>query len=167
MDASFRTYYMDEAVFNLAQVVEEAQAELEDVEFDALVGTGFSGSIVIPALALTLGKKFVLIRKETDDSHHGRGRMVGQLGERWIFVDDFISSGATRRRVMQKVADALRDGDFLIEKPITMVGQYMYQARAMGNPGFTPFCPDWTPRDMQRVRGSSECNCPLCQSNYR
>jgi orotate phosphoribosyltransferase len=133
--AKFRTYYMDHALFNLSDVIEAAEKDLADIDFDTLVGTGFSGGIVIPALALTLGKDFALIRKETDDSHHGKGRMVGQLGTRWIFVDDFISSGRTRTRVIDKVADAVVGTG----QPTTMVGQYMYQDRT-----FAPFSPGWS-----------------------
>lgn len=124
MDAKFRTYYMDEAVFNLSEVIETAKQRLADVDFDTMVGTGFSGSIVIPSLALALGKKFVLIRKETDDSHHGKGMLVGQLGEKWIFVDDFVSSGKTRQRVIDKVAEWSADYDVDTE----LVGQYTYQS---------------------------------------
>lgn len=104
----FRTSYMDNAVFNLETTLREACKVLRPVsdEFDTLVGTGFSGGLVIPALALRLHKKFVLIRKEGDDSHHGPGRLLGTLGERWIFVDDFVSSGATRERVIEKITYA-------------------------------------------------------------
>ena len=121
----FNTYYMDEAVFNLEQVVKTAVERLADVEFDTLVGTGFSGGIVIPSVALALGKKFVLIRKETDDSHHGKGRLLGELGARWIFMDDFVSSGRTRQRVLNKVDEYVRMyADQGAETEF--VGQYMY-----------------------------------------
>ena len=123
-DTKFRTWYMDEAVFNLAEVIETGKKRLARVNFDTLVGTGFSGSIVIPSLALALGKSFVLIRKETDDSHHGKGNLVGALGERWIFVDDFVSSGRTRNRVLTKVEEWAREYDCTTE----FVGQYMYQS---------------------------------------
>lgn len=120
--------YADMAVNDLPGVVERAQRDLADVDFDTLVGTGFSGSIVIPMMAAAMGKNFVLIRKETDsDNHHGPGRLIGNLGERWIFVDDFISSGATRSRVMVKIAHALVEGGRLHPgAETTMVGQYMY-----------------------------------------
>ena len=122
--ARFNTYYMDRAVFNLPEVIETAQEKLADVDFDTMVGTGFSGGIVIPSLALAMGKKFVLIRKETDDSHHGKGRLLGDLGERWIFVDDFVSSGKTRERVIDKVKEAAED----TYQATKMVGQYMYMS---------------------------------------
>lgn len=122
MNAIFETFYMDDAVFNLADVIEDAEEDLADVDFDTLVGTGFSGSIVIPSLALAMGKKFVLIRKENDGSHHGGGRPVGSLGKRWIFVDDFIYSGATMARVIDKVDQAARQRGVETE----MIGSYLY-----------------------------------------
>lgn len=122
--AKFNTGYMDNAVFDLQGVVREAVAILKPVasEFDTLVGTGFSGGIIIPTLALRLRKKFVMIRKENDDSHHGSGRLLGELGSRWIFVDDFVSSGATRRRVVEKVEAAA----LLHDHQTTLVGNYYY-----------------------------------------
>jgi orotate phosphoribosyltransferase len=113
---------MDDALFSLPEVVEEAAEVLKRVDFDTLVGTGFSGGIVVPTLALAMGKKFVLVRKDTDDSHHGRGQLLGELGERWVFVDDFVSSGRTRTRVMEKIKETAQNWEI----DTTMVGQYMY-----------------------------------------
>lgn len=130
----FSTYYMDDAVFNLQSVIDTAKERLADVDFDTLVGTGFSGGIVIPSLALALGKKFILIRKETDDSHHGHGRLLGDLGEKWIFVDDFVSSGKTRDRVISKINEAAS----LWKAETKLVGQYMYINHSEGGPQFEP-----------------------------
>jgi len=138
--AQFNTYYMDSALFNLEEVIQTAADRLRDVDFDTLVGTGFSGSVVIPALALAMGKKFVLIRKETDDSHHGKGRLLGELGKRWIFVDDFVSSGRTRLRVIEKIEDAKREYETTSE----MVGEYMYVNYSDVGPELNPFRADWT-----------------------
>jgi orotate phosphoribosyltransferase len=122
--ARFRTGYMDRALFDLDAVIRLARKDLLPHldEFDTLVGTGFSGGVVVPALARSLRKKFVLLRKETDDSHHGSGRLLGDLGERWLFVDDFVSSGHTKRRVQEKIAAAA----ILEDSPTTYVGDYLY-----------------------------------------
>lgn len=120
--AKFRTGYMDKALYDLENVIEQARIDLADVDFDTLVGTGFSGGVVIPTLAMALGKNFVLIRKESDDSHHGPGRMIGALGERWIFVDDFVSSGRTKERVIEKV----EAGCIVEDHSSTYVGDYLY-----------------------------------------
>lgn len=134
MGTQLRTYYMDTALFDLKSVIETAQKRLAGVDFDTLVGTGFSGGVVIPALALAMGKKFVLIRKETDDSHHGRGQLLGELGERWIFVDDFVSSGRTRSRVIEKVEEVARN--YVVDT--TYAGQYMYVNYSDEGPQFEP-----------------------------
>lgn len=158
---TFATYYFDEAIRDLPGVIETAKERLDGVDFDTMVGTGFSGGIVIPALALSMGKKFVLIRKEGDDSHHGGGKLVGQLGGRWIFVDDFISTGRTRERVIRKIASAVYD----TRVTTTMVGQYMYQ-RYWGEeekPGkFEPFSEDWAPKELKAQKKTSACPCSLC-----
>lgn len=138
---TFQTYYMDDAVFSLAEVINTAKERLGGVDFDTMVGTGFSGGIVIPALALAMGKKFVLIRKETDDSHHGKGRMLGELGNKWIFVDDFVSSGKTRTRVIEKVNTAV---DCFGERVKSeMIGQYMYINYSDQGPQFEYSHPQW------------------------
>lgn len=144
MGREFRTGYMDRAVTNLRGVIDEARHDLLGVDFDTIVGTGFSGGLVIPALALELGVKFVLVRKESDDSHHGPGRLVGDLGERWIFVDDFTSSGATRRRVVEKVGEAVA-GHWQGPFDTTYVGDYYYANYGTTRPRFQPFNPeDWS-----------------------
>lgn len=139
MNQRFNTYYMDQALFDLESVIGTAAERLADVDFDTLVGTGFSGSVVIPSLALRMGKKFALLRKDTDDSHHGRGRLVGEIGDKWIFVDDFISSGKTRTRVIEKVSDALLLNGMVSE----MAGQYMYVNYSEEGPEFEPFSNSW------------------------
>lgn len=140
--AEYKTYYMDDALFRLEEVIETAKEALADVDFDTMVGTGFSGGIVIPSLALAMGKKFVLIRKDTDDSHHGSGRLLGDLGERWIFVDDFVASGRTRERVIRKVDEVTSTPGFKVATE--MVGQYMYVNYSDEGPQFQPFQHAWT-----------------------
>ena len=117
----FKTGYLDAALVDLDGVLETAERILADYDYDTLVGTGFSGALVVPALALRLGKQFVLVRKENDGSHHS-GRMIGQLGKRWVFLDDFVSSGTTRKRVRRAVHLSCEERGWKTEH----VGDYLY-----------------------------------------
>lgn len=140
---TYPTHYFDSALDELGEVIATAKEDLADVEFDTLVGTGLSGAIVVPALALAMDKSFLLVRKDQDDSHHGGGRLVGRLGLRWVFVDDFVSTGRTRTRVMTKISAA----DTRSFRP-RMVGQYLYMRSDGGDPTvrFQPFEEDWARR---------------------
>ena len=125
---TFSTGYMDRGVFNLPEVIETAKLRLADVDFDTLIGTGFSGSVVIPSLAMAMGKTYVLVRKPGVSSHSHRD-LLGELGERFVFVDDFVSSGATRRRVFDTLKAEVDLAD-QYRSPVpplpTCVGEYMY-----------------------------------------
>lgn len=122
MVIKFRTQYMDRALFDLTEVVDEAMVKLADVEFDTFVGTGFSGGVVVPFLATMMNKNFLLIRKDDDNSHHGGGKALGTMGNSWIFVDDFSSTGATRRRVLEKLHDTCGD----LGHQAQWIGSYYY-----------------------------------------
>lgn len=112
------------------KIARDMRKALADVEYDTIVGTGMSGGIVIPQLARLLKKHPLIIRKEGVDTH-AMYPAVGKLGHRWIFVDDFIGSGATRNRVMNAVAGiaAKRDvtWDDEVAWPTEFVGSYLYQ----------------------------------------
>lgn len=143
---NFTTGYMDCAVDDLSAICEQARIDLArtGVDFDTIVGTGFSGGIVIPMLATLLGKKWVLIRKEGDDSHHGPGRLLGHLGERWLFVDDFVSTGRTYRRVVKKINEA-SVGHYRGPFRTDHVGAYQYAIRiehTADHPRFIPYAPE-------------------------
>lgn len=130
--AQFPTSYCDDAVYRLPALLRVAKKDLAEVDFDTIVGTGFSGAMVIPALAMRMRKKFVLIRKDNDDSHHGGGRLVGELGARWIFLDDFCSSGATRKRVIEKIDEAVLTRNL---EDVVHVGSYYYSGFAWRDKG--------------------------------
>lgn len=70
-------------------------------KFDSIVVTGVSGLVVGPAAALRLKKPLVVVRKPDDSSTHSARKVEGhmRLGKRALFVDDFVSSGETQRRV--------------------------------------------------------------------
>lgn len=71
-------------------------------EFDTLVGTGLSAALVLPTLAHRADKHFAIVRKP-EDSTHSCHALEGQLGKRWIFVDDLMESGATFVRVWDAI----------------------------------------------------------------
>src|SRR4051812_16554608 len=89
--------YLGEAFSDPSVLIEEAKRTIKG-KYDTLVGTGLSGSLVIPLLARGLDCDWLIVRKENDGSHSTKPA-EGRLGRRWLFVDDFIASGATLRRV--------------------------------------------------------------------
>lgn len=86
-------------------MVAKATKVLEGVDFDTMIGTGLSGALVVPLIARAMNKAFAIVRKENDSSHRERA-IEGTIGDRWIFVDDFVSSGATLNRVKEHVKNA-------------------------------------------------------------
>jgi len=93
------------------------------VDFDTMVGMGLSGSLVVPVLARLFDVNFAIVRKEY--SSHDHSEIVGRIGHRWIFVDDFICSGQTLQRV-KNVMDVTKRGSFRLND-LKYVGSYEYQ----------------------------------------
>lgn len=118
--------YMNRA-YDPELVIINAREQLADVDYDTMVGTGVSGAIMVPQLARELGKNWLIIRKPTDKSHSDLPA-EGMLGDRWIFVDDFIDFGGTKRMVLTAVEEIVKDyGYYATEDPVTYVGDYLYQ----------------------------------------
>lgn len=92
-------------------------------EFDTIVGTGLSGSLVLPSLARAFTRHFgrkisyLLVRKDNDGSHSFR-ELEGSIGTRWLFVDDLVETGSTLRRCIRKVASSVPDAE--------LVGVFLY-----------------------------------------
>jgi adenine/guanine phosphoribosyltransferase-like PRPP-binding protein len=100
---------------DLESTVRAASARLRSVAdtFDSIVVTGMSGVLVGAPLSLRLKKPLVVIRKDNDNTHQYDGRVGGtklinltNLGQRALFLDDFTSSGETRKRVVEKIREA-------------------------------------------------------------
>lgn len=98
-----RTGYFDVAFDDTQALIDNAARSLARVDFDTFVATGLSGTCVATLLGHALDKKVLIVRKEDDQSTHSSKRYAGNLGKRWVFLDDFVSSGATRRRVKAMV----------------------------------------------------------------
>lgn len=69
---------------------------------DTLVGTGLSGGIIVPMLAKAYGMHYVIVRKEGTQTHDS-SILYGVMGKKYIFVDDFIQSGETLRRIQKQL----------------------------------------------------------------
>jgi hypothetical protein len=100
----------------------QARDVLAGVSYDTMAGTGMSGALVIPMLARELDSRWLILRKPGDSHHHGSSPGQGSLGNRWLFVDDGIKTGATVRRVYDQVTRiAAQRGH-----PTEFAGAYLY-----------------------------------------
>lgn len=115
--------YMEQ-VHDEEVLIDHYKAVVEDREVDTLVGTGLSGVLAITKLATAIGIDYLAVRKENDGSHSS-SMVEGDLGSKWMFVDDFVSTGTTFKRVYSAVTDAASRnrhktkfvGGFLYERP--------------------------------------------------
>jgi adenine/guanine phosphoribosyltransferase-like PRPP-binding protein len=76
-------------------------------EFDVIVVSGLSGVIPGAIFAYMYDKQLVVIRKDDDITHGVRteGGSYFEPGTPFVVVDDFMSSGATMRRIFEKVIE--------------------------------------------------------------
>jgi len=83
--------------------VKELRKFYKKEPFDAIVFMGVSGSILAGALSLELGIPIVCVRKD-DDNNHSSYKVTGPTNfEKYIIVDDLISSGATVETILYKI----------------------------------------------------------------
>lgn len=107
-----------------AGIVTGAMRNLAGVQFDTFVCRGISGILVAPLLARAMSKHFLIVRK-ADELSHSYCKVEGTFGHYWIFVDDFISSGETRRKCQEAVRE-------MVCGPGVFVGTYEYSAINFG-----------------------------------
>jgi orotate phosphoribosyltransferase len=96
--------HSDHAQETTASLVRRLREATKGVRYDTMIGIGISGALVIPAVGRATRKQWALIRKDGEYSHAGNNHFEGAIGERFIIVDDFISSGATVGVILEKVA---------------------------------------------------------------
>lgn len=112
--------YFDKALcYTNGELIETMRHRLNGVKYDTIVGTGLSGTIFTARVAPGLGKSFAIVRKKDDKSTHSGTKVEGIVGERWVFADDFISSGATFKRVLEMMKAHRPNAQF--------VGAYEYE----------------------------------------
>lgn len=99
-------------------LIEIARGKLAGIDYDTLVGTGMSGALVVAVLGRALNKFYAVVRKPGDTMNHSGNPIEGKIGNRWLFVDDLVSTGATLARVKAAIR----------EVPSIYVGHYTYGA---------------------------------------
>lgn len=134
-------------VYRLDYLICHAKRMLANVEYDTMVGTGLSGALVVPRMAEAMGKEWLIVRKGTDHAHTSKPA-EGTLGERWIFVDDLIDTGATERRVRRAIGAMVRRSYYRVST--RYVGAYEYSPMY----GYADY-PEWTPRRGHLIKSQS------------
>lgn len=89
----------------------------EQLEFDTIAFSGMSGSLIAPIIADKLKKQMILVRKGKDDTHSHCSCEGFKDVKRYIIVDDGISTGATLKRIKDRISqfnlDAVPVGIFM------------------------------------------------------
>lgn len=130
-----------ESIRDLSRIVTNFKRIMpSNVEYDTIVGTGLSGAIVVPILATACDKNFFIVRKPNVSSH-SMNVGEGTIGRRWIFVDDFISTGESRERCKAAIEYFIRRhwqdyyySDDAEDFKSEYVGSYQYERNSFIDP---------------------------------
>lgn len=97
-------YYFRDALSGTSRttIINRMVAVLENRGIDAIVVTGMSGAVIGAIVAERLNVSLVIVRKPTEKSH-SYAPVTGDFGKGWAFIDDFVDSGDTLRRVKDAV----------------------------------------------------------------
>lgn len=124
-------YHGDYSLDDLAVVVGWCTDALRPKrrDFDSIVVCGMSGVVVGSPVALATGKPLVIVRKD-GDKHHGMNSAVNfdRIGERWIWLDDFVSTGDTFRNLRSRVTVKAQD----LKMQPAYVGYCLYRFHECG-----------------------------------
>lgn len=96
------TSYLTKPLLHPDQLIEDCRGWLKTIKCDTLVGRGMSGAIAVPLLARHFGKHWAVVRKPKDETH-SEYKIEGEIGERWLFVDDLLSTGNTLDQTVRTV----------------------------------------------------------------
>jgi adenine/guanine phosphoribosyltransferase-like PRPP-binding protein len=105
-----QVYNLSEFVHTVKKTVAKARQIMTMEEYDSIAFTGTSGAAMAYILSAELGVHLICIRKATDSSHYvrGHGQLEGNVSaKRYLFVDDFISSGTTFRTVREFIKNKM------------------------------------------------------------
>lgn len=105
-----KVYNVSEFARTVKRTIQAAIRMRETIPFDSIAFTGSSGAAMAYILSAELGIPLICVRKETDNSHYTKSHGVLEgfvKAQRYVFVDDFISSGETFRKVKEVVEGKL------------------------------------------------------------
>ena len=95
---------------NIGLTIRMAKKIMLDLPFDSIAFTGTSGAALAFILSAEMGIPLLCVRKQSENSHYVRttGLLEGNVNTRkYLFVDDFTSSGATFDRVRKYLEEKL------------------------------------------------------------
>jgi hypothetical protein len=115
--------YLTSAFCHPKEFLEHPNLASRRMTFDTVVVTGVSGMLLGPIIAYKYDKNLLVVRKPDDSSNHSTMSVEGALGDRWLFVDDQTSSGATLSRVKQAVGAFART---VAHRDTLWIGSYFY-----------------------------------------
>jgi adenine/guanine phosphoribosyltransferase-like PRPP-binding protein len=98
--------------------LDNAVKTLDGLDFDAIAFQGMSGALFASPLSLRINKPIIMVRKESDKNHSGLRAEGYQATKKYLFVDDFISSGKTFDHVKEVLNSFAPDAQ--------CIGTYVY-----------------------------------------
>lgn len=127
-------YHGSPGLADIRSVIAASVDDLRPVagRVDSIAVTGLSGVTIGIPVGLVLDVPVVIVRK-IGEFHHG-GSLVENaeyLGRRFLFLDDFISEGATARYVVRHLTalGAKHRGTYLYAKRILRMHSYKLKVR--------------------------------------
>lgn len=115
----------------LKQVVNTLCAEIEewDEDFDVIAFRGMSGAMVAPAVAMELGKQFMLVRKPGKSHSDYSIEGFPKKSFSYIIIDDLIDSGKT----MDIIYDDIKRASKKWNIKATLKGTFLYSSLILEN----------------------------------
>lgn len=155
---AFGKSYFEQVFGDTDTLFRNAETQLfgQKIKFDSFVGIGLSGILVLPILARHFNVPFLALRKEGVDCHdtYGIGQYGrGTIGQNWVLVDDFVSSGRTVKYAQERVSQGIRhEGNGFKTQ---YVGCYSYGSDYGYNGGRFVF-PDGTKKSLKAIEVDGE-----------
>jgi adenine/guanine phosphoribosyltransferase-like PRPP-binding protein len=95
----------------LKEFVKQSALVLKRYDFQGIAFRGVSGALSGPPLAFKMNKTVIVVRKpKHEETNHSSMPVEGDRAvKRYVIVDDFISSGATVREIVQRISEFAPD----------------------------------------------------------